>query len=96
MKNDIEQRIDVEEISEPEPTAPNALKLLFYLFAWYFTSAALSIFNKKLLGRSEYNFNFPFLTSALQSLSHYNIISIIIKVAYSETTIKVLIKMKRH
>ncbi|KAI9199612.1 triose-phosphate transporter family-domain-containing protein [Polychytrium aggregatum] len=46
-------------------------RILFYLGSWYFFSSALSIYNKALLGKHQYNLNLPLLLCAIHAMTHF-------------------------
>lgn len=46
------------------------LQNLTYIFTWYFFSTSLSLYNKNLMGRDRFNFNFPLLVSAIHAAIH--------------------------
>lgn len=48
----------------------NAIKNLSYILIWYFFSTSLSLYNKNLMGRDRFNFNFPLLVSAIHAGIH--------------------------
>jgi hypothetical protein len=48
----------------------NALKNMSYILTWYFFSTLLSLYNKNLMGRDRFNFNFPLLVSAIHAGIH--------------------------
>ncbi|KAI8992163.1 hypothetical protein BDF20DRAFT_91580 [Mycotypha africana] len=49
---------------------------LSYILMWYFFSTSLSLYNKNLMGRDRFNFNFPLLVSAIHAGLHTIITSI--------------------
>lgn len=51
---------------------------LLYIFIWYFFSTSLSIYNKTLMGKENYNFNLPLLMSAVHAGIHTIITRILI------------------
>ncbi|KAL0088249.1 hypothetical protein F4703DRAFT_1502830 [Phycomyces blakesleeanus] len=48
----------------------NTLQNLMYILLWYMFSTSLSLYNKNLMGRDRFNFNFPLLVSAMHALLH--------------------------
>lgn len=48
----------------------NTIKNLLYILVWYFFSTSLSLYNKNLMGRDRFNFNFPLLVSAIHAGQH--------------------------
>ena len=48
----------------------NTIKNLSYILCWYFFSTSLSLYNKNLMGRDRFNFNFPLLVSAIHAAIH--------------------------
>ena len=48
----------------------NTIKNLSYIMIWYFFSTSLSLYNKNLMGRDRFNFNFPLLVSAIHAGLH--------------------------
>ena len=48
----------------------NTIKNLSYILIWYFFSTSLSLYNKNLMGRDRFNFNFPLLVSAIHAGLH--------------------------
>jgi hypothetical protein len=48
----------------------NTIKNISYILAWYFFSTSLSLYNKNLMGRDRFNFNFPLLVSAIHAGLH--------------------------
>lgn len=52
-------------------------KNLSYILAWYFFSTALSIYNKNLMGKENFNLNLPLLISAMHTGMHFLITSIL-------------------
>jgi hypothetical protein len=48
----------------------NAIKNISYILIWYFFSTSLSLYNKNLMGRDRFNFNFPLLVSAIHAGIH--------------------------
>ncbi|KAI9364517.1 triose-phosphate transporter family-domain-containing protein [Zopfochytrium polystomum] len=44
---------------------------LFSLALWYVLSALLSLYNKSLLGKDQYDFNYPLLVSGIHAMSHF-------------------------
>jgi hypothetical protein len=51
-------------------TNKTILKNLSYIFTWYFFSTCLSLYNKNLMGRDRFNFNYPLLASAIHAMLH--------------------------
>ncbi|CEG72635.1 hypothetical protein RMATCC62417_08162 [Rhizopus microsporus] len=54
----------------------NTIKNLSYIMMWYFFSTSLSLYNKNLMGRDRFNFNFPLLVSSIHAGLHFMITSI--------------------
>lgn len=50
-----------------------------YILSWYLLSTILSIYNKTLMGKENYNLNLPLLMSAVHSGIHTIITRILIK-----------------
>lgn len=48
----------------------NTIKNLSYILIWYAFSTSLSLYNKNLMGRDRFNFNFPLLVSAIHAGLH--------------------------
>lgn len=48
----------------------NAIKNISYILTWYFFSTSLSLYNKNLMGKDRFNFNFPLLVSAIHAGIH--------------------------
>ncbi|KAL9541230.1 hypothetical protein MBANPS3_009234 [Mucor bainieri] len=48
----------------------NTIKNLSYILIWYFFSTSLSLYNKNLMGRDRFNFNFPLLVSSIHAGLH--------------------------
>lgn len=48
----------------------DTIKNLSYILTWYFFSTSLSLYNKNLMGRDRFNFNFPLLVSAIHAGLH--------------------------
>ncbi|KAI8344585.1 triose-phosphate transporter family-domain-containing protein [Chlamydoabsidia padenii] len=53
-----------------QPQHENILKNLSYILLWYFFSTTLSLYNKNLMGRDRFNFQFPLLVSAIHAGIH--------------------------
>jgi hypothetical protein len=51
-------------------THKTAIKNISYILTWYFFSTSLSLYNKNLMGRDRFNFNFPLLVSAIHAGIH--------------------------
>ncbi|KAG0268157.1 Triose-phosphate Transporter [Actinomortierella ambigua] len=49
----------------------NIMSNMSYIAAWYFFSTALSIYNKNLMGRDNYNFNLPLFVSSIHAGLHF-------------------------
>lgn len=47
-----------------------SIQNLTYILTWYFFSTFLSLYNKNLMGRDRFNFNFPLLVSAIHAGIH--------------------------
>lgn len=48
----------------------NIFENLSYIAMWYFFSTSLSLYNKNLMGKDRFNFNFPLLLSAIHAGLH--------------------------
>ncbi|KAJ8657039.1 hypothetical protein O0I10_007373 [Lichtheimia ornata] len=48
----------------------NIIENLSYIGLWYFFSTSLSLYNKNLMGKDRFNFNFPLLLSAIHAGLH--------------------------
>lgn len=48
----------------------NILENILYIALWYFFSTSLSLYNKNLMGKDRFNFNFPLLLSAIHAGLH--------------------------
>ncbi|KAI9323538.1 hypothetical protein BX666DRAFT_73889 [Dichotomocladium elegans] len=48
----------------------NVLQKLIYIGLWYLFSTSLSLYNKNLMGKDRFNFNFPLLLSAIHAGLH--------------------------
>ncbi|KAI9302804.1 hypothetical protein BJ944DRAFT_113340 [Cunninghamella echinulata] len=53
-----------------QPQHENMIKNISYILLWYFFSTSLSLYNKNLMGRDRFNFQFPLLVSAVHSAIH--------------------------
>ncbi|KAG0738695.1 hypothetical protein G6F57_012159 [Rhizopus arrhizus] len=53
----------------------NTIKNLSFILLWYFFSTSLSLYNKNLMGRDRFNFNFPLLVSSIHAGLHFMITS---------------------
>ncbi|KAJ3099918.1 Triose-phosphate Transporter [Phlyctochytrium bullatum] len=53
------------------PAPGKTLRVLLYAGLWYFFSAILSIVNKAMIGKEQYNFNYPYSVSAVHALIQY-------------------------
>ncbi|KAG1454099.1 hypothetical protein G6F56_007405 [Rhizopus delemar] len=53
----------------------NTIKNLSCILLWYFFSTLLSLYNKNLMGRDRFNFNFPLLVSSIHAGLHFIITS---------------------
>ncbi|KAF9992950.1 Triose-phosphate Transporter [Entomortierella chlamydospora] len=51
--------------------AQNVVSNLSYIAAWYFFSTALSIYNKNLMGKDNWNFNLPLFVSSIHAGLHF-------------------------
>ncbi|KAF9102050.1 Triose-phosphate Transporter [Mortierella sp. AM989] len=51
--------------------AQNIASNLSYIAAWYFFSTALSIYNKNLMGKDNWNFNLPLFVSSVHAGLHF-------------------------
>ncbi|KAF9327069.1 Triose-phosphate Transporter [Podila minutissima] len=51
--------------------AQNIAHNLSYIAAWYFFSTALSIYNKNLMGKDNWNFNLPLFVSSIHAGLHF-------------------------
>ncbi|KAF9088528.1 Triose-phosphate Transporter [Mortierella sp. GBA35] len=51
--------------------AQNVASNLSYIMAWYFFSTALSIYNKNLMGKDNWNFNLPLFVSSIHAGLHF-------------------------
>ncbi|KAI8595370.1 hypothetical protein EDD21DRAFT_44213 [Dissophora ornata] len=51
--------------------AQNIASNLSYIAAWYFFSTALSIYNKNLMGKDNFNFNLPLFVSSIHAGLHF-------------------------
>ncbi|KAF9584380.1 Triose-phosphate Transporter [Lunasporangiospora selenospora] len=51
--------------------AQNIASNLTYIATWYFFSTALSIYNKTLMGKDNWNFNMPLFVSSIHAGLHY-------------------------
>ncbi|CAO3571523.1 unnamed protein product [Mortierella alpina] len=51
--------------------AQNIASNLSYIAAWYFFSTALSIYNKNLMGKDNWNFNLPLFVSSIHAGLHF-------------------------
>ncbi|KAF9923123.1 Triose-phosphate Transporter [Linnemannia zychae] len=51
--------------------AQNVVSNFSYIFAWYFFSTALSIYNKNLMGKDNWNFNLPLFVSSIHAGLHF-------------------------
>ncbi|KAG0324805.1 Triose-phosphate Transporter [Dissophora globulifera] len=51
--------------------AQNIMSNLSYIVAWYFFSTALSIYNKNLMGKDNWNFDLPLFVSSIHSGLHF-------------------------
>ncbi|KAI7904335.1 uncharacterized protein BX663DRAFT_339287 [Cokeromyces recurvatus] len=54
----------------------NTIKNLSYILIWYFFSTTLSLYNKNLMGRDRFNFNYPLLVSSIHAGIHVIITSL--------------------
>lgn len=63
------------------------LRNLSYIAAWYFFSASLSLYNKNLMGRDQFNFNFPLLVSAIHAGLHSIITMFMVWMGTSRPTV---------
>ncbi|OAQ36212.1 TPT-domain-containing protein [Linnemannia elongata AG-77] len=51
--------------------AQNVASNFSYILAWYFFSTALSIYNKNLMGKDNWNFNLPLFVSSIHAGLHF-------------------------
>ncbi|KAF9359755.1 Triose-phosphate Transporter [Mortierella sp. NVP85] len=51
--------------------AQHVMSNLSYIAAWYFFSTALSIYNKNLMGKDNWNFNLPLFVSSIHAGLHF-------------------------
>lgn len=58
-------------------------KNLSYILCWYIFSTCLSLYNKNLMGKDRFNFNFPLLVSAIHTGLHSIITAIMMAVGGS-------------
>lgn len=62
---------DVIAVSHYSFKHENTLYNMSYIMTWYFFSTSLSLYNKNLMGRDRFNFNFPLLVSAIHAGIHF-------------------------
>ncbi|RUS18301.1 hypothetical protein BC937DRAFT_88950, partial [Endogone sp. FLAS-F59071] len=84
--------ITIHHPASPVPqlysTTSSAARNLSYIFLWYFFSTSLSLYNKNLMGRDQFNFNFPLMVSAIHTGLHWLITGCMMNLGGGRWTVK--------